>query len=47
MGMRLSFLLKAQRKRKMLRYNFLMLKVKEESSSEVPGKGRNKKINVL
>lgn len=47
MDMKLSCLLKAQRKRRVLRYNFLNHKIKEKSSSEVPEKGRNKKIKVL
>lgn len=47
MDTKLSCLLKAQRKRRVLRYNFLHHKIKEKSSSEVPEKGRNKKIKVL
>lgn len=43
MDMKLSCLLKAQRKRKVLRYDFLKRKRKEKSSSEVPEKGRSKK----
>jgi len=47
MDMKLSCLLKAQRKRRVLRYSFFKYKIKEKSSSEVPEKGRNKKIKAL
>lgn len=47
MDMKLSCSRKAQRKRRVLRYNFLKHKIKQKSSSEAPEIGRNKKIKAL